>query len=80
MPSCKHSCFRSELGERDALQELCAALKKITDYSGNVHEAGWHFHNIACVALDALEQEAPKPTKTGNKLTLTGRRKQHGRE
>jgi len=33
------------------IERLRAALQRIVD-SPNIHEGGWHMHNIACVALD----------------------------
>lgn len=39
MPSCRRSCFRSELGERDRLQELVAALTEIAAFGDEGAEA-----------------------------------------
>lgn len=57
MPSCRRSCFRSELGEeRDKLQETLAALATIADIAEGSGTANSLPH-IAKIARDVLNRD-----------------------
>ncbi len=59
MPSCRRSCFRSELGERDKLQETLAALATIADIAEGSTTANSLPH-IARIAREVLARDEQK--------------------